>query len=208
MRWSCRLATLAGLLFFCSGAGNAQGCEPPKWNLPSEFPIDAFVLSVLVDDPAAEAGGAPPLLRTRLNRAVHVPEHRGTFDFEVRASAAGCPGDSLTSEALRELYARGDELLIVAFPGPGGTLETFVDWIAYAAQLRTQLIESPFDYLSSLFRLESLQEDTDRIQPLRSMAVYVDDPEVYRELLNAQLLSKRLRKRMMSVHGFLRDDEP
>ncbi|MEM6701906.1 MAG: hypothetical protein AAF690_04335 [Acidobacteriota bacterium] len=198
------IAAAALLLFLGSTAAEAR-CQPAKWNLPLRFPIASFVLSVLVEEPVSPKESGGPTLRAKLHESVHVPEQSLFFDLAIHGSVDGCPSDRLSAEELGDRFARGDELLVVAYRGPDGTLETFLDWLAYASQLRRNPIDNAFDYLSALFRLETLESDTDRVQPLRSIALYMDDPEAYRSLLAVQLETKRLRRRMMKVYETLNE---
>ena len=194
------LATLFGV------AHVGAQCEPSKWNLPKRFPIDAFVLSVIVEEPAHEDASGESALQARLLHPVHVPERRERWEIRIRAAENGCPGRILEEAELLELYARGDELLMVGYPLPGGQLETFTDWVAYGAQLRLKRVQSFYDYASTLFRLEAYEKDTDRILPLRSIAEYVESPDEFRQVLDAQLRSRNLRRRMMKVHEGLQAD--
>lgn len=199
-----RLTLLAALLLCGATVGHAS-CEPAKWNLPLRFPIESFVLSVLVEEPVSARESQGPTLRARLNESVHVPRQSLYFDLAIRGAEAGCPGVRLEASELRDRFARGDELLVVAYPREDGTLETFVDWVAYASQLRRNPVDNVFDYVSALFRLETLESDTERVQPLRSIALFMEDPEAYRELLRVQLDTKRLQRRMMKVYETLNE---
>ncbi len=182
-------------------------CEPERWNLPTQFRLDTYVLSLVVEEPARDTG-AGWALHAKLLRPVHVPEVEDTFDLFVRESTTdGCPGAPLAEAELRDRYARGDELLLVGYRSARGGLETFTDWLSYGSEVRVQQVQSAFDYVSALFRLETYELDTERIGPLRSIAVFVEDASVYRRILQSQLRSKRLRRRMMTVHASLHESD-
>ncbi len=176
--------------------------------LPAEFPLDSFVFRAEVIEPVLPLGGDEEhatswVVRLEVREQVHVPEPRMRVDLLLRDP--GCK--SLSRQELIDRYVAGDVLEIAAFrssTGGRGLLEAPADWVRLRDENVSAAIQTPFEYFAALFRLEGVANDNERLGTLRSIAKYLDDREVYDQVVDNYLESRYLRKQMRSLYDAIR----
>ena len=126
------------------------------------FPTDHYVFRGVVTEPALpREGTADWAIEIQVASPIHLP--RSLSRYEVVITARDECDRTLDSGELRDRYASGDEIKIVATAGAGGALRAHEGRVSLtmAEASSTAFIKDPFDYYEALLQLDQLRERAD-----------------------------------------------
>ncbi len=175
------------------------------------FPQDVYVFRGFVTEPAAlptEEDGAWQL-EVQVESAVHLPRSRSRYALTVLATEADCSTRPMTARELRDYYAVGDDVKVVAHEAPGATRSLVAAHRRVALVLAEAGARGPirndFDYYDFLLQLDSRVDDHAKFSLLSQMGRYLDSRDDYRRLLEEQLDQRRLRRQLLGLFDALNE---
>lgn len=200
-------ATLCAAL--SAGAATAQSCPGPE--LHGLFPQDVYVFRGFVTEPAAlplEDGGAFQL-EVQVEEAVHLPRPRSRYAVTVETMDETCAKRPLNARELRDRFAVGDEVKIVAHEAPGSTRSLVAPYrrvaLVMAEAGESDLIKNDFDYYDALLELDARFADTEKFSLVSQMGRYLTSRDDFRRLLEDQIQERRFRRQLLDLYDALRE---
>ncbi len=184
-------------------------CEQSR--LPAVLPFDALIFQAEVIEPAVESQEGPTAaVRVQVTDAALLPRSKTHFDLVLLELDANCTSRPLERQELIDRFATTERIRVVAREGgmASDRLQVYSSWVSSGEAVRTQAVQDTYDYFGALLRLERAASDGERIPPLRSIAEYVEDPALFRRIVEHQLESKRLRKQVIAMHRALQRPPP
>ena len=160
-----------------AGTTAAQDCPGPE--LHGLFPQDIYVFRGFVTEASAlplEDDGAFQL-EVQVEEAVHLPRPRSRYAVTVETTDGNCAKRPLTARELRDRFAVGDEVKIVAHETPGSTRSLVAPYhrvaLVMAEAGETDLIKNDFDYYDALLELDARFADTGKFSLVSQMGRYL-----------------------------------
>jgi len=190
-----------------AGAAAGQDCPPPAFD--ALFPQDVYVFRGFITEAAAlpTEGGDAWQLDVQVEDAVHLPRPRSPYAVTCETTNDDCSPRPLTPEELRDQFAPGDEVKIVAHAVPGSRSSLVAPFrrvaLVMAEAGEPGLIKNDFDYYQALLELDSRYGDADKSSLLSQMGRYLESREDFRRLLEEQIEQKRLRRQLLNLHDSL-----
>lgn len=202
-----RVATLCAAL--TAGTATAQDCPGPE--LHGLFPQDIYVFRGFVTEAAAlplEDGGSFQL-EVQVEGAVHLPRPRSRYAVTIETTDESCAKRPLTARELRDRFAVGDEVKIVAHEIPGSTRSLVAPYhrvaLVMAEAGESDLIKNDFDYYDALLELDARFADTEKFSLVSQMGRYLPSRDDFRRLLEEQIQERRFRRQLLDLYDALRE---
>ncbi|MYB17841.1 MAG: hypothetical protein F4Y16_02445 [Holophagales bacterium] len=206
-------ALLCAAVLWCAaliaGAATAQGCPGPE--LHGLFPQDIYVFRGFVTEAAALPLGDDGAfqLEVQVEEAVHLPRSRSRYAVTVETTEENCAKRPLTARELRDRFAVGDEVKIVAHEEPGSTRSLVAPYhrvaLVMAEAGESDLIKNDFDYYDALLELDARFADTDKFSLVSQMGRYLASRDDFRRLLEEQIQERRYRRQLLDLYDALRE---
>ncbi len=191
------------------GAATAQDCPGPE--LHGLFPQDIYVFRAFVTEAAAlplEDGGAFQL-EVQVEGAVHMPRPRSRYAVTVEIADEDCNARPMTARELRDRFAVGDEVKIVAHEIPGSARSLVAPLrrvaLVMAEAGESGLIKNDFDYYDALLELDARFADTEKFSLVSQMGRYLPTRDDFRRLLEEQIQERRFRRQLLDLYDALRE---
>ena len=192
-----------------AGAATAGDCPGPEFH--GLFPQDIYVFRGFVTEPAAlplEDGGAFQV-EVQVEGAVHLPRPRSRYAVTVETTDDNCAARPLTARELRDRFAVGDEVKIVAHETPGSERSLVAPFrrvaLVMAEAGQSGPIRNDFDYYDALLDLDARFADTEKFSLLSQMGRYLDSRDDFRRLLEDQIQERRFRRQLLDLYDALRE---
>ena len=205
-----RLLACAAALCAALTAGAAAGQDCPGPELHGLFPQDIYVFRGFVTEAAAlpsDDDGAFQL-EVQVEDAVHVPRRRSRYAVTVETTDENCATRPLTARELRDRFAVGDEVKIVAHETPGSTRSLTAPYrrvaLVMAEAGEDDLIKNDFDYYDALLELDARFADAEKFSLISQMGRYLPSREDFRLLLEEQIEERRYRRQLLDLYDALR----
>lgn len=208
---SRRAAAVAGILCAALAAAPAgsQDCPGPLYH--ALFPQDIYVLRGFVTEVAAlpaEDDGAYQL-EVQNEGSVHLPVPRSRYVVTVEITEEDCSVRSMTAPEMRDRFAVGDEVKIVAHAVPGSRRSLVAPFervaLVMAEAGERRYIKNTFDYYQALLELDERFHDHDKFSLLSQMGRYLDSRDDFEQLLEEQVQQRRLRRQLLDLYDVLRE---
>ena len=203
------IGTVAWCAALTAGTATAQDCPGPE--LHGLFPQDIYVFRGFVTEAAAlplEDDGAFQL-EVQVEEAVHLPRARSRYAVTVETTDGNCAKRPLTGRELRDRFAVGDEVKIVAHETPGSTRSLMAPYhrvaLVMAEAGETDLIKNDFDYYDALLELDARFADTEKFSLVSQMGRYLPSRDDFRRLLEDQIQERRFRRQLLDLYDALRE---
>lgn len=200
------LFVTAALALAFDSASAQTSCEQDR--LPAALPIDSMIFQAEVLEPVIEEGERePPAMRVAVIDAALLPHSKKGFDLVLFRLDEECRPLSLSRQELIDRFVTTERIRVVAREGDleAGRLRVPASWVSSGEAVRTQTVQDVYDYFFALLRIERMDSDGQRVPVLRSIAQYVEDPVLFRQITERQLESKRLRKQVIGMHRALNE---
>jgi hypothetical protein len=192
-----------------TGAANARDCPGPE--LHGLFPQDIYVFRGFVTKAAAlprEDDGAFQL-EVQVEDAVHLLRPRSRYAVTVETTDENCARRPLTARELRDRFAVGDEVKIVAHETPGSTRSLVAPYhrvaLVMAEAGQSGLIKNDFDYYDALLELDARLGDTEKFSLVSQMGRYLPSKDDFRRLVEDQIQERRFRRQLLDLYDALRE---
>ncbi|MCY3970225.1 MAG: hypothetical protein OXG74_09840 [Acidobacteria bacterium] len=208
---SRRAAVAGGILCAALAVAPAgsQDCPGPLYH--ALFPQDIYVLRGFVTEVAAlpaEDDGAYQL-EVQNEGSVHLPVPRSRYVVTVEITEEDCSVRSMSAPEMRDRFAVGDEVKIVARAVPGSRRSLVAPFervaLVMAEAGESRYIKNTFDYYEALLELDERFHDHDKFSLLSQMGRYLDSRDEFENLLEEQIQQRRLRRQLLSLYDVLRE---
>ena len=200
-----------GLLCAALAAPPAGGQDCPGPPHHALFPQDVYVLRGFVTEVAAlpaEDDGAYQL-EVQAESSVHLPVARARYAVTVEVTEEDCSVRPMTPPEMRDRFAVGDEVKIVAHAVPGSrrSLVAPFDRVALvmAEAGESNYIKNAFDYYEALLELDARFHDHEKFSLLSQMGRYLGSRDEFEKLLEEQVRQRRLRRQLLDLYEVLRE---
>ena len=207
-----RLKSFGAAVILCvaltAAPGGGQECPGPVPH--ALFPQDIYVLRGFVTEVAAlpaEDDGAYQL-EIQVEGSVHLPIRRSRYVVTVEVTETDCSVRPMTAQALRDRFAVGDEVKIVAHAAPGSQHSLVAPFervaLVMAEAGERGHIKNDFDYYDALLELDARFHDNNKFSLLSQMGRYLDSRDDFERLLEEQVQQRRLRRQLLNLYDVLR----
>jgi hypothetical protein len=192
-----------------AGPVGARKCPGPVPH--ALFPQDIYVLRGFVTEVAAlpaEDDGAYQL-EVQVEGSVHLPTPRSRYAVTVEITEDDCTARPMTAPEMRDRFAVGDEVKIVAHAVPGSQRSLVAPFervaLVMAEAGESRYLKNDFDYYDALLELDARFHDNDKFSLLSQMGRYLDSRDDFRRLLEEQIQQRRLRRQLLDLYDVLRE---
>lgn len=175
------------------------------------FPQDIYVLRGFVTEVAAlpaEDDGAYQL-EVQVEGSVHLPIPRSRYAVTVEITEEDCSVRPMTAPEMRDRFAVGDEVKIVAHAVPGSRRSLVAPFgrvaLVMAEAGESGYIKNDFDYYDALLELDVRFHDNEKFSLLSQMGRYLDSRDDFSRLLEEQIQQRRLRRQLLDLYDVLRE---
>lgn len=208
---SRRVVVAGGILCAALAAAPAGSLDCPGPPFHALFPQDVYVLRGFVTEVAAlpaEDDGAYQL-EVQNEGSVHLPVLRSRYVVAVEITEEDCSVRSMTAPEMRDRFAVGDEVKIVAHAVPGSRRSLVAPFervaLVMAEAGESRYIKNTFDYYEALLELDERFHDHDKFSLLSQMGRYLESREEFERLLEEQIQQRRLRRQLLDLYDVLRE---
>lgn len=208
---SRRAAVAGGILCAALAAAPAESQDCPGPLYHALFPQDIYVLRGFVTEVAAlpaEDDGAYQI-EVQNEGSVHLPVPRSRYVVTVEMTEEDCSVRSMTAPEMRDRFAVGDEVKIVAHAVPGSRRSLVAPFervaLVMAEAGEPRYIKNTFDYYEALLELDERFHDHDKFSLLSQMGRYLDSRDEFERLLEEQVEQRRLRRQLLDLHDVLKE---
>lgn len=192
-----------------TAAVRAEECPGPAPH--ALFPQEIYVLRGFVTEVAAlpaEDDGAYQL-EVQVEGSVHLPTPRSRYVVTVEATAEDCSVRPMTATEMRDRFAVGDEVKIVAHAVPGSRRSLVAPFervaLVMAEAGESNFIKNDFDYYDALLELDARFHDNEKFSLLSQMGRYLDSRDDFERLLEEQIQQRRLRRQLLNLYDVLQE---
>lgn len=204
-------AAAAGIV--CAALATApaasQDCPVPLHH--ALFPQDVYVLRGFVTEVAAlpaEDDGAYQL-EVQNEGSVHLPVPTSRYVVTVEITDEDCSVRPMTAPEMRDRFAVGDEVKIVAHAVAGSRRSLVAPFervaLVMAEAGERNYIKNTFDYYEALLELDGRFHDHDKFSLLSQMGRYLDSRDDFERLLEEQIRQRRLRRQLLVLYDVLKE---
>ena len=208
-RWATGGAVLVLCAALATGSVGAGECPGPVPH--ALFPQDIYVLRGFVTEVAAlpaEDDGAYQL-EVQVEGSVHLPTPRSRYVVTVEMTEEDCSVRPMTAPEMRDRFAVGDEVKIVAHAVPGSRRSLVAPFervaLVMAEAGESGFIKNDFDYYDALLELDARFHDNEKFSLLSQMGRYLNTRDDFRRLLEEQVQERRLRRQLLNLYDVLRE---
>ena len=208
---SRRVVVAGGILCAALAAAPAGSLDCPGPPFHALFPQDVYVLRGFVTEVAAlpaEDDGAYQI-EVQNEGSVHLPVLRSRYVVAVEITEEDCSVRSMTAPEMRDRFAVGDEVKIVAHAVPGSRRSLVAPFervaLVMAEAGESRYIKNTFDYYEALLELDERFHDHDKFSLLSQMGRYLESREEFERLLKDQIQQRRLRRQLLDLYDVLRE---